>query len=183
MTEQAYLQGYKGPIYVNFCEIPVLASKVPKEWLEGRIVVASHDWEDPGMGKKANAIYAEAARRWDYVPSAIALPYEIGTVWEQGVKRAGTFDSTAVKNVLVDPKNEFQGVVEPFSTRYYGKWGKEVYGIENYLLPKKGPVLTIKNLKLTTVGWFDYEEFFTKNGDFVVKRLDQEGMLWNQRKK
>jgi branched-chain amino acid transport system substrate-binding protein len=182
LTEQAYLQGWKGPINVNFCEVPVMLSKVPKEWLEKRIIVSSPEWSDPGMGEKANKVYAEAARRWEYVPSAISIPYDTGIIWEQGVKLAGTFDSTAVRNALLNA-DELQGTLTTHSSKFYAKWSNQIYGISNYILPKKGPVMIVKGERLTTAGWFDYVSWYTEHGEFFVKRLKEEGLLWSQIKK
>lgn len=182
LTEQAYLQGWKGPINVNFCEVPVMMKKVPKDWLENRIVVSSPEWSDPGQGKKAIEVYKEASRRWEYVPSAISIPYDIGTLWEQGVKIAGTFNPSKVRDALLNA-DELQGTISTHSAKFYAKWSKQIYGISNYILAKKGPVMIVRDGRLQTEAWIDFEAWFKEHGDYLVKRLEEEGLLWSQRKK
>jgi branched-chain amino acid transport system substrate-binding protein len=176
LTEQAYQQGFQGPIVASSADVEILLSKVPSDWLEGKYITSFPDWDDPALGKKANAFWSTGRSKWGKIANGIGMFIDQCGYWEQGSKLAGSFDPVRVRNAILNA-DELQSTYGPASAKWYANYSKKLYGISNYILPKKWPVNVIRGGKGVVDGWIDYEAWFNKYGDRLMRRLSEEGLL------
>lgn len=171
LTEQAYLQGWEGPlICMEFLISPVLA-KVPADWLEGAVSYQA-DWDDPMLSEESNEFYAEYVSRWPESWGGVSWMYRAGLqVWQAGVEKAGSIEPMAVLEALKAAKE----LPHPYGTG--ALTGKELFGIDNWLA-SPWPVTEVRNGKHTIVDIRSFSDWFAKknNKDILMRVLEEHGL-------
>lgn len=167
LTEQAYLQGWDGPIISCELILSDVLAKVPAEWLEGAVSYFP-DWDDPNLPEECHEFYAEYISRWPESWGAVSWEYAAGLeVWKLGVEKAGSIEPMAVFEALKAEKT----IYHPFGEGTW--WGKELWGVDNWL-GSPWPVTEVRNGKHALVDMKSFVDWFNKHGDILVRVLEEE---------
>lgn len=181
LTEQAYIQGFnEGPIISSSHDKDATLAKVPANWLGRRFISSYPGWDDPEMGEVANSVYAEYESRhgegaWQCDAGII---YDQASYWGEAVEMADSFDSTVVRDTLLSSELYSCFGNGPASTWY----GEEIYGIANYILPKRWPIAVFHGEEnRDAVGaWADMGAWWDQYGEGLMEVLEEQGQLWWQ---
>jgi branched-chain amino acid transport system substrate-binding protein len=154
ICEQAYTQGWKGVITSACWDFAAILAKVPKEFMQGA-VSGFPDFDDPKLTKEHHEFWKEWRKRYpDHSFSEIVWEYMGGLdVWAYGVKKAGTVESEKVFNALKASKT----VPHSFGPGIW--WGKEVFGLDNLLVPN-WPITEIQAGKPAIVAWKSVQKWY-----------------------
>lgn len=181
LTEQAYLQGFKGRIISCTADnYPAMIEKTSKEFMEG-FVFQFPDFDDPALNdprvnfKRANEFYAEFTERFPGSWSAVSWEYaSVLGLWKDAVEAAGTTDSDAVLAAMRaggDGKHAFGPAKW---------WGKELFGIDNALVGD-WPVVVIRDGKARIAEYGSIPDWWSKNSELMIKHMRDLGQMWDQR--
>ena len=159
ILEQAYTQRWKGIITSACWDFKAITAKVPVEWMEGA-VSGFPDFDDPKLTKKQNEFYAKWQAKYpDHGFSEIVWEYMGGLeVWKFGVEKAGSVESEKVFEALKSSPS----VPHAFGPGVW--WGKEVFGIDNLLVPN-WPITEIRNGKPAIVAQKSLQDWLAKPGN------------------
>jgi branched-chain amino acid transport system substrate-binding protein len=185
IIEQLYLQGFKGIISMNYCDVEAVLQKVPKEYLEGT-TDSFPLFDDPWWGEPSHQhdFYQEWLKRygpggpedvhrnitgidWDHV---ITLK-----VWAQGAQMAGTFDPDAILKALRAAKS-IPTILGPAVM-----YGKAMWGIDNMVSPPI-PINEVRGGTKRIQAQVRFEPWFEARKDTIIKVVRDKGQMWDQRK-
>jgi branched-chain amino acid transport system substrate-binding protein len=183
--EQLYLQGFKGIISQNYCDVEAVLQKVPAEYAEGG-TDSFPLFDDPWWGEPSHQhdFYHEWLSRygpgapedvhrhitgidWDHV---ITL-----RVWAAGAQIAGSFDPDAILGALRAEKS-IPTILGPAVM-----YGKDMWGIDNMISPPV-PINEIRDGTKRIQAQVRFEQWFESRKDTVVKVVRDKGQMWDQRK-
>jgi branched-chain amino acid transport system substrate-binding protein len=185
IIEQLYLQGFKGIISMNYCDVEAVLQKVPDEYLEGA-TDSFPLFDDPWWGEPSlqHDFYQEWLRRygpgapddvhrhitgidWDHV---ITL-----RVWAQGAQIAGSFDPDEILKALRAEKS-IPTILGPAVM-----YGKDMWGIDNMVSPPI-PINQVRSGTKRIQAQVRFEPWFESRKDTIVKVVRDKGQFWDQRK-
>ena len=128
--EQAYAQGWKGIVTSACWDFKAIAAKVPDGWMDGA-VSGFPDFDDPKLSKEHNEFWKQWEKKYPtHSFSEIVWEYKAALdVWAYGVEKAKSVKSIDVYTALKSSDT----VPHAFGTGVW--WGKEVYGMDNLLVP------------------------------------------------
>jgi len=171
LTEQAYLQGYKGQ-FVN-CTLDQydhILAKTSKEFLEG-FLWQFPDLDDPIMQgpdthfKGAADFYKTYSERYPGAWTAVSWEYAAALeMWKTAVGNAGTVDPVKVSEAL----RAMSPVPHAFGDAEW--WGEEFFGVNSAALGK-WPVVQMQNGKAVIVEMGDVRAWMDKHGDVLKKHM------------
>jgi len=185
ITEQLYLQGFKGIISANYIDTESVLQKVPVEFLEGATdsfpLFDDAWWGEPSF---QHAFYQEWLTRygpgapkdvhrqitgidWDHV---ITL-----RVWAYGAQLAGSFDPDAILAAL-RAAPAFPTILGPAKM-----YGKDMWGIDNMISPPI-PINEVRNGTKRIQAQIRFEPWFEANKDEIIAVVREKGQMWDQRK-
>lgn len=181
LTEQAYLQGFKGRIISCTADnYPAMVQKTSKEFMEG-FIFQFPDFDDNALNDprvnfmKPNEFYAEYTKRFPGSWSAVSWEYSsILDLWKAAVESAGTTEADAV---LAAMKKDGTGK-HAFGDAVW--WGKDLFGIDNALVGD-WPVVVIRDGKAQIVEYGSIPDWWAKNGESMIKHMRDLGQMWDQR--
>ncbi len=141
ILEQAYTQGWKGIITSACWDFKAITAKVPTEWMDGA-VSGFPDFDDAKLSADKHEFYETWKTKYPGRGfSEIVWEYNAALeVWKYGVEKAGTVESGKVHAALKSSNS----VPHAFGPAVW--WGKEVFGMDNLLVPK-WPITEIKDGK------------------------------------
>jgi branched-chain amino acid transport system substrate-binding protein len=185
IIEQLYLQGFKGIISMNYCDVEAVLQKVPKEYLEGT-TDSFPLFDDPWWGEPSlqHNFYQKWLKRygpggpenvhrnitgidWDHV---ITL-----RVWAHGAQLAGSFDPDAILEKLRAAKS-IPTILGPAVM-----YGKDMWGIDNMISPPI-PINEVRDGTKRIQAQVRFEQWFESRKDTIIKVVKDQGQMWNQRK-
>jgi branched-chain amino acid transport system substrate-binding protein len=181
LTEQAFLQGFKGQMLSCTCDnYQNIIDKTSKEFMEG-FVFQFPDFDDPAMSqgqinfKDPKAFYDTYVKQYPGSWSAVSWEYAaIGELWMRGAQKAGSVEPQKVLAAMKDG-----GI----GAHVFGQakwWGTELFGIDNALVGN-WPVVVIRNGKATIVELASVTGWWDKHKDVLVQEMTAAGQMWNQR--
>jgi len=193
LDEQAFLQGWEGPICSNFVVTDCVASKVDWDWMEASILLDGYpDIDDPwfGEGSKQHAFAEEWQARYGpgapedagYPMDAIAWDYMVTCEpYIRAMAGAGTTDPHAVLAWMKDPANWPLETILGDAVMS----GESQFGINNQITP---PIFETAEIevdgamkKRIIVQYDDYLEWFEENKSFIMGAAEERGTAWHQR--
>jgi branched-chain amino acid transport system substrate-binding protein len=154
ICEQAYTQGWKGIITSACWDFAAILAKVPKEFMQGS-VSGFPDFDDPKLTKEHHEFWDAWRTRFpDHSFSEIVWEFMGGLdVWAYGVKKAGSVESEKVFKALKASETV------PHSFGPGAWWGKEVFGVDNLLVPT-WPITEIQGGKPAIVAWKSVQDWY-----------------------
>ena len=176
LTEQAYLQGYKGK-FVN-CTLDQydhILAKTSKEFLEG-FLWQFPDLDDPVLQgsdthfEGAADFYKTYAERYPGAWTAVSWEYAAALeMWKTAVGKAGTIDPPKVADALraLNPVPHVFGDAE--------WWGEEFFGVNSAALGK-WPVVQMQNGKAVILEMGDVRAWVDKHLDVLKRHFDELGV-------
>jgi len=176
LTEQAYLQGYKGK-FVN-CTLDQydhILAKTSKEFLEG-FLWQFPDLDDPVLQGSdthfdgAADFYKTYAERYPGAWTAVSWEYAAALeIWKTAVGKAGTIDPPKVADALraLNPVPHVFGDAE--------WWGEEFFGVNSAALGK-WPVVQMQNGKAVILEMGDVRAWVDKHLDVLKRHFDELGV-------
>jgi branched-chain amino acid transport system substrate-binding protein len=181
LTEQAFLQGFKGQIisctYDNYKQI---MDKTSKEFMEG-IVFQFPDFDDSALNEpqinfpKPNDFFKIYNEKYPGSWSAVSWEYaSIMELWKPAAEKAGTTEPEAVLSAM---KEGGKGA------HIFGEaewWGKDLFGIDNALVGN-WPVVVIRDGKAVIAEYRSIPAWWDKHKDLMIKHMSELGQLWSQR--
>lgn len=181
LTEQAFLQGFKGQMLSCTCDnYQNIIDKTSKEFMEG-FVFQFPDFDDPAMSqsqinfKDPKAFYDSYVKQHPGSWSAVSWEYAaIGELWLRAAQKA---NSVEPEKVLAAMK---EGGVGAHVFGQASWWGTELFGIDNALVGN-WPVVVIRNGKATIVEFASVIAWWDKHKDVLVQEMTAAGQMWNQR--
>jgi branched-chain amino acid transport system substrate-binding protein len=181
LTEQAFLQGFKGQIISCTCDnYKQIMDKTSPEFMEG-FVFQFPDFDDPAMNQKQinfpdpNGFFETYNKRYPGTWSAVSWEYAaIMELWKSAAETAGTTEPEAVLEAM---KADGTGPHVFGSARW---WGEELFGIDNALVGN-WPVVQIRDGKATIVEFRSIPAWWEKHKDLMIKHMSDLGQLWSQR--
>ncbi len=181
LTEQAFLQGYKGQIISCTADFyDQMISKTSKEFLEG-FIFQFPDFDDPALNQSQvnfsdpNTFFAEYNKRWPGEWGAVSWEYaSIMDLWKAAAEAA---DSVEPQDVLKAMKSGGKGL-HAFGEADW--WGKELFGIDNALVGD-WPVVVIENGKAVIKEYKSIPAWWSKHKDIMVKHFEAMGEMHYQR--
>jgi branched-chain amino acid transport system substrate-binding protein len=169
ILEQAYTQGWKGLITTACWDLKAITAKVPADWLE-HAVSGFPDFDDPKLSQKHNAFYKTwEAKYAGHGFSEIVWEYMAALdVWKFGAEKAGSVESEKVFAAL----KSSEMVPHSFGPGVW--WGKEVFGLDNLLVPN-WPITEIRNGKPAIVAQKNLVDWLAKPGnqEILLKSLEK----------
>jgi len=176
LTEQAYLQGWEGPLIAMELLMDPILAKVPAEWLEGAVSYQA-DWDDPRLSEDCHDFYAEYISRWPEAWGAVSWEYRASLkAWQYGVEQAGSIEPMAVLEVL----RAAEALPHPYGDGPLA--GEELLGINSWLAAP-WPVTEVRDGKHTIVDMRSFSDWFADkhNRDILLRVLEEHGLLyWQQ---
>jgi len=181
LTEQAFLQGFKGQIISCTCDnYAQIMDKTSKEFMEG-FIFQFPDFDDPKL-TESHINFANPAQFFEtynerYPGSWSAVSWEYTGIMEQWKKAAETAGSVEPTDVLAAMTAGGKG------DHIFGPaewWGKDLFGIDNALVGD-WPVVVIRDGKATIVEYRSIPAWWDKHKDLLIKHMTDLGQLWNQR--
>jgi branched-chain amino acid transport system substrate-binding protein len=176
LTEQAYLQGYKGR-FVN-CTLDQydhILAKTSKEFLEG-FLWQFPDLDDPVMQGSdthfdgAAAFYKTYAERYPGAWTAVSWEYAaVLELWKTAVAEVGTIDPVKVSEAL----RSLSPVPHVFGDAEW--WGEEFFGVNSAALGK-WPVVQMQNGKAVILEMGDVRAWVDAHLDVLKKHFDMLGI-------
>lgn len=174
IIEQLYTQGWKGILTSACWDYNAIVAKVPKEFVEGA-VLGFPDFDDPKLTKEHKEFWNEWRKR--YPPphgfSDITWEYMAALdVWKYGAELAGSVKSEAVFKALKAAK----AVPHSFGPGVW--WGKEVFGLDNLLVPTWPITEVQRNGKPLIVTWLNALDWMKQgnNREILFRTLKRWGM-------
>ena len=181
ITEQAFLQGFKGQIIsCTFDFYPQVIEKTSKEFCEG-FVFQFPDFDDAALNnskitfKNPGAFFKTYSERYPGTWSAVSWEYvSILDLWKIAAETAGS----------VEPLDVFAAMKQDGTGDHaFGKsnwWGKELFGVDNALVGD-WPVVQIQDGKAKIVAFKSIPAWWDKNKDIMIKHFEALGEMWYQR--
>jgi len=177
LSEQAYLQGWRGPMIANTCDnYWKIIEKTSTEFLEG-YTNPYPDFDDPMLqGPEINfpepaRFYKESEERWPGSWNAVSWLYAGNMVlWKAAVEAGGSYQPLDVLATLkaMDP------VPLAFGP---GKWrGMKENGIDNAAVGY-WPAVEIKSGKGTIMEIVDLPPWLDENLDVLLKQYEALGLV------
>ena len=185
ITEQLYLQGFKGIISANYMDVEAMLVKVPAKYLEGA-TDSFPLFDDPWWGDPSyqHDFYQQWLKRygpgapddvkrhitgidWDHV---IMLK-----VWAQGAQMAGSFDPDKILAAL-RAADSVPTILGPGVMT-----GKDMWGIDNMISPPI-PINEVRGGTKRIQAQLRFENWFAANKDAIIKVVRDKGQMWDQRK-
>ncbi len=181
LTEQAYLQGFKGQIISCTADnYPAMIEKTSKEFMEG-FIFQFPDFDDPALNDprvnfpRPNEFFAEFNKRYPGSWSAVSWEYpSIMDLWKEAAEKAGSVEPL---DVLKAMKADGTGAHAFGEAKW---WGKELFGIDNALVGN-WPVVVIRDGKARIAEYRSIPEWWAKHGDLLIKHMRDLGQMWDQR--
>ena len=173
ICEQAYLQGWKGIITSACWDFGAILAKVPAEFMEGA-VSGFPDFDDPQLTPAHQEFWTEWRAKYPTRTFSEIVWEYMGAleVWAYGVGLADSVESKAVYEAL----KAADTVPHSFGP---GKWwGKEVWGMDNLLMPT-WPITEIHNGKPAIVAWKNVADWLSEgnNREILYQTLRTWGMM------
>lgn len=179
--EQAYTQGWRpgvgslssGCVTSACWDFKAITAKVPVEWMQGA-VSGFPDFDDPRLSEEHHEFWNAWRNKFpNHSFSEIVWEYKAALdVWAFGAKMAGT----------VEPEKVYQALKSSTSVPHsFGPgvwWGKEVFGMDNLLVPK-WPITEIENGKPKIVAYKSLIDWVNKgnNKQILFETLKKWKML------
>ena len=162
MFEQAHIQGWKpttGCVTSACWDFKAIIAKVPVEWMQ-RAVSGFPDFDDPKLTKEHHEFWnAWRAKYPTHGFSEIVWEYMAALdVWAYGAQKAGTVESEKVYQAL----KASETVPHSFGPGRW--WGKEVFGIDNLLVPN-WPITEIDNGKPKIVAYKSLHDWLARGNN------------------
>jgi branched-chain amino acid transport system substrate-binding protein len=181
LTEQAYLQGFKGQIISCTADnYPAMIEKTSKEFMEG-FIFQFPDFDDPALNdprvnfNRPNEFAAEFEKRFPGSWSAVSWEYaSILDLWKAAVEKAGTTNPVSVLAAMK------AGGVGKHAFGEASWWGKELFGIDNALVGD-WPVVVIRDGKAVISQYRSIPAWWAKHSDLMIKHMRDLGQMWDQR--
>lgn len=158
--EQAHTQGWQattGCITSACWDFHAITAKVPAKWMDGA-VSNFPDFDDPQLSEEHHEFWkAWQARYPGHSWSEIVWEFKGGLdVWKYGVEKAGSVNSEKVYKALKASKS----VPHSFGPGVW--WGKDVFGIDNLLVPE-WPITEVENAKPKVVAHKNFVRWWAKS--------------------
>ena len=193
LDEQAFLQGFEGPICSNFVVTDCVASRVDWDWMEASVLLEGYpDIDDPwfGAGSKQWAFADEwQARYGTGAPEDVGYPMD-GIAWDymvtaepyiRAMAGAGTTDPHVVLAWMRDPANWPLECILGDAVMS----GESQFGINNQITPHLFLTAEIEEdgvmKKRIVVEYDDYLEWFEANKEVIMGAAEERGTAWYQR--
>lgn len=181
LTEQAFLQGFKGQIISCTCDnYPQIIDKTSKEFMEG-FIFQFPDFDDPALQQEQinfddpAGFFQTYNERYPGTWSAVSWEYAaIMELWAAAAEKAGTVEPEAVLGAMKEG-GKGQHVFGPAEW-----WGEELFGIDNALVGD-WPVVVIRDGKATIAEYRSIPAWWEKHKDLMIKHMSDLGQLWSQR--
>ena len=181
ITEQAFLQGYKGQIIS--CTLDYykqVTEKTSKEFIEG-FIFQFPNFDDPMMQAKQinfpnpRGFFDEYNKRHPDAWSAVSWEYAaIMVTWADAATKAGSVEPTEVLAAM-KATGTSPHVFGP------GKWwGKEVLGVDNALI-SNWPVVVMRNGVPTIAEFRSLPAWMDKHTDLLIKHMTELKQMPDQR--
>lgn len=191
--EQAYLQGFSGPIYIAEYEQSMILDKVPVEFVQD--TVSSHPkMNDPMVTEQCHEFYDRWMARFgpgapEDVHAEMYLldyySYETLKLWQWAVAEAGSIEPAAVKAVWDTADADPAKPGRQIPGHMYGTgtwWGEKIWGINHALLtPMYVQKCTMPNGDAQTMAVVDVADWIMKNEDVFIKHMEAWGCMYYQR--
>lgn len=181
LTEQAYLQGFKGQIISCTCDFyPQIIEKTSKEFMEG-FIFQFPDFDDPMLNQPnvnfpdPNDFFQKYNEKFPGTWSAVSWEYtSIGVLWKAAVERAQSIEPMPMFEAMK------AGGRAPHIWGDANWWGNELFGIDNALVGN-WPVVVIRDGKAKIVKYGNIVEWWSKHKDLMIKHFENLGEMWYQR--
>lgn len=181
LTEQAFLQGFKGQMISCTCDnYQQIIDKTSKEFMEG-FVFQFPDFDDPAMQQEQinfsnpKAFYETYQSRYPGTWSAVSWEYAaIMEQWKNAAEKAGSIEPLEVLEAMTEG-GKGEHVFGPADW-----WGEELFGINNALVGD-WPVVAIRDGKAEIQEFRSIPAWWDKNKDLLLKHMGNLGQLWDQR--
>ena len=181
ITEQAFLQGYKGQMISCTADFyDQMIAKTSAEFLEG-FIFQFPDFDDAALNsdvinfQNPNRFFAEYNKRWPGEWGAVSWEYaSIMDLWKDAAEAAGSVEP---QDVLGAMKAGGTGL-HAFGEANW--WGKELFGIDNALVGN-WPVVVIENGKAVIKEYRSIPAWWAKNKDVMIKHFEAMGEMYYQR--
>jgi branched-chain amino acid transport system substrate-binding protein len=191
--EQAYLQGFSGPIYVAEYEQTMILEKVPVEFVQDTI--SSHPkMNDPMVPAACHDFYNKWMARFgpgapEDVHAEMYLldyySYETLKIWQWAVEQAGSVEPAAVKAIWDTADSNPDRLGRQIPGHLYGEatwWGEGCWGIEHALLvPVYVNKATMPNGDPKTMAVVDVAGWIMEHEDVFIKHMENWGCMYYQR--
>ena len=168
--EQAYTQGWNptsggsviGCVTSACWDFKAITAKVPEKWMQGA-VSGFPDFDDPKLSKEHHEFWETWRAQYPtHGFSEIVWEYKAALdVWAYGVEKAGSVESEKVFKALKASKT----VPHSFGPGVW--WGKEVFGMDNLLVPN-WPITEIDNGKPRIVAYRSLIDWLAKGNNKAI---------------
>jgi branched-chain amino acid transport system substrate-binding protein len=176
LNEQAYLQGWRGPILCTTCDnYWQIIEKTSVEFLEGYLF-AYPDFDDPRLQDASvpfpdpARFYNESEERWPGSWNAVSFLYPwCLELWKLAVEAGGSYEPMDVLETMkgMDPVPHIFGP---------GRWrGTEMNGIDNSLVGV-WPAVEMQNGKAVIVDMVDINDWLDEHRDLLKKHYEAVGV-------
>lgn len=181
ITEQAFLQGYKGQIISCTLDYSKqVTEKTSKEFIEG-FIFQFPNFDDPMMQAKQinfpdpKGFFDEYNKRHPDAWSAVSWEYAaIMVTWADAATKAGSVEPTEVLAAM-KATGTSPHVFGP------GKWwGKEVLGVDNALI-SNWPVVVMRDGVPTIAEFRSLPAWMDKHTDLLIKHMTELKQMPDQR--
>jgi branched-chain amino acid transport system substrate-binding protein len=181
LTEQAFLQGFKGKIISCTADFyDQMVAKTSREFMEG-FIFQFPDFDDPALAggevtfEDPAGFYAAYAERWPGEWGAVSWEYaSIMDLWLEAALRA---DSVEPMDVLAAMKDGGTGSHAFGQARW---WGKDLFGIDNALVGN-WPVVVVEGGKARIKEFRSIPAWWDKHGALLIKHFEAMGEMYYQR--
>ncbi|MBA2127083.1 ABC transporter substrate-binding protein [Hyphomicrobium methylovorum] len=181
LTIEAYKRNFRGRFLSCTCDnYPELIRRTSPEFMEG-FVFQFPDFDDPRLDdgrinfEEPRLFYDEYCRRFPGTWSAVSWEYAATLeLWKAGVQRARSFEPFSVLAAM-----KLGGI----GSHAFGEatwWGTDLFGIDNALVGD-WPVVAIENGRARIQEFCSIPDWWSKNGDVLVKHLRALDLMWDQR--
>lgn len=169
LTEQAYLQGYKGRfVSCTLDQYDQIMAKTSKDFIEG-FVFQFPDFDDPMLEapdinfEDPADFYRVYNERYPGAWNAVSWEYPaITEMWKDAVQMAGSVEPMAVLKAW----KSMSPVRHVFGPAVW--WGDEMFGVDNAPIGK-WPVVQIQQGKAVIVEMGDVKAWLDKNVDVLIR--------------
>jgi branched-chain amino acid transport system substrate-binding protein len=174
IVEQLYTQGWKGILTSACWDYNAIVAKVPKEFVAGAIL-GFPDFDDPKLTKEHHEFWNEWRKRYPEPHGFSDITWEYAAaldVWKYGVQLAGSVKPEEVFKALKAAKT----VPHSFGPGVW--WGKEVFGMDNLLVPTWPMTEVQVNGKPLIVDWMNALDWIKQgnNREILFKTLKRWGV-------
>jgi branched-chain amino acid transport system substrate-binding protein len=181
ITEQAFLQGYKGQmISCTLDYYKQVTEKTSKEFMEG-FIFQFPNFDDPAMQSpeinfpNPKSFYDAYVQKYPDAWSAVSWEYAaIMVTWADAAQKAGSVEPLKVLEAM-----KASGT----SPHVFGKgewWGTEVLGVDNALIAR-WPVVVMRDGVPTIAEFRSIPDWMSKHTDLLIKHMTELKQMPNQR--